>query len=138
MVFLLAVYVMISYIYTVIHSIFVNNTEPKIPDLLKFVIPKVAAHWEIVAYFLEFEASRVEIIEEKHLKNPEKCCREVFIHWLNSNEGVNPKTWETLLKTLNDITELTAVTEQIEKELKQRYFLFVSCVGFNIINMQVL
>ena len=86
---------------------------------MKFVVPKVAAHWEIVAYFLEFETLRVNIIEEKCAKNPEKCCREVFIHWLNSKEGISPKTWNVLLKTLSDITELTAVTEQIEIDIKK-------------------
>ena len=73
----------------------------------------------MVAYYLEFETSRVEIIEEKCFKNPEKCCREVFIHWLNSKEGINPKTWKVLLKTLSDITELTAATEQVEIEIKK-------------------
>ena len=83
------------------------------------MVPKVAAHWEMVAYYLEFETSRVEIIGEKCLKNPEKCCREVFVHWLNSKEGISPKTWEVLLKTLSDITELTAATEQVEIEIKK-------------------
>ena len=91
--------------------------EPKIADLVKVVVPKVAAHWETLAYFLEFDTSRVEIIGEKCFKDPEKCCREMFIHWLNSKEGISPKTWKVLLKTLSDITELTAVTEQIEIDI---------------------
>ena len=98
---------------------FFNHVEPKIKDVVKLVVPKVAAHWETVAYFMEFETSRVKIIEEKYSKNPEKCCREVFIHWLDSKEGVSPKTWEVLLKTLSDITELTAATEQIEIDIKK-------------------
>ena len=60
---------------------------------------------------MEFETSRVKIIEEKCSKNPEKCCREVFIHLLHTKEGINPKTW--------GITELTAVTEQIEIDIKK-------------------
>ena len=82
--------------------------EPKIRDIVKFVVPKVAAHWKTLAYVLEFDTSRVEIIGEKHFRDPEKCCREVFIHWLNSKEGISPKTWGVLLRTLSDITELTA------------------------------
>ena len=93
--------------------------EPKIADLVKVVVPKVAAHWEMLAYFLGFDTSRVEIIGEKRFKDPEKCCREVFIHWVNSKEGISPKTWEVLLKILSDITELTAVTEQIEIDIKK-------------------
>ena len=96
------------------------RVEPKIPDLLKIVVPKVAVHWETVAYFLEFEVPRVEIIGEKFSSNPEKCCRQVLIHWLNSKEGISPKTWEVLLRILKDITDIAAVTEDIEKELQQR------------------
>ena len=86
--------------------------------LLKIVIPKVATHWDTLAYYLDFEISRVELIKEKCFNHPEKCCKEVFIRWLNSKEGINPKTWEVLLNVLKEITDLTAVTEQIEKELK--------------------
>ena len=93
--------------------------EPKIADLVKFVIPKVAAHWEALAYFLEFDTSRIQIIGEKCFRDPEKCCREVFIHWLNSKESISPKTWEVLFKTMSDITELTAITEQIEIDIKK-------------------
>ena len=88
--------------------------------MVKIVIPKVAAHWETLAYFLQFEVPQVDIIREKFSNDPEKCCREVFIRWLNSKEGIKAKTWETLLNTLKEITELTAATEQIEKKLKQR------------------
>ena len=86
--------------------------------LLKIVIPKVATHWDTLAYYLDFEISSVELIKEKYFNNPEKCCKEVFIRWLNSKEGISPKTWEVLLNALKEITDLIAVTEQIEKELK--------------------
>ena len=94
--------------------------EPKIPDLLEIVIPKVANHWDTLAYFLEFEVSRVQIISKQHPNNPEKSCTEVFIYWLTSDEGISPKSWGVLLKTLKKIKKLTAATEQIENELKQR------------------
>ena len=87
--------------------------------LLKIVIPKVATHWDTLAYYLDFEISSVELIKEKCFNNPEKCCKEVFIRWLNSKEGISPKTWEVLLNVLKEITDLTAVTEQIEKELNE-------------------
>ena len=85
--------------------------------LLTFVIPKVAAHWDAIAYRLDFGIQRVEIIKEKCFYNPEKCCKEVFICWLTSKEGISPKTWGILLEVLKEITDLTAVTEQIKKEL---------------------
>ena len=87
--------------------------------LLKVVIPKIAAHWSTLAYFLELNTSRVKIIKKQHPNDPEESCTEVFVHWLNSDEGIHPKTWAVLLKKLKDVTELTAVTEQIEIELSQ-------------------
>ena len=93
--------------------------EPNIADLVKFVVPNVAVHWEILAYFLEFNTSRVHIISEKRFKDPEKCCTELLIYWVNSNEGISPKTWEVLLKTMSDIIELRAVAEQIEMQVKK-------------------
>ena len=88
--------------------------------LLKIVIPKVAIHWDTLAFYLDFEISSVELIKEKRFNNPEKCCKEVFIHWFNSKEGISPKTWEVLLNVLKEIIDLTAVTEQIKKELNKR------------------
>ena len=90
------------------------------PELLKIVIPKIAAHWATVAYFLEFEVPRVEIIRKQYPNDPEESCTEVLVHWLSSDEGIGPKTWGVLLKALKDIKKLTAVTEQVEKELTQR------------------
>ena len=89
--------------------------EPKMPMLLQIIVPKVATQWNKLAYNLDFETYRVKNIKETYSNNPEKCCQEVFEHWLTSTE--DPKTWEILLQTLKKITELTAVTEQIEKEL---------------------
>ena len=73
-----------------------------------------------MAYFLEFEVPRVEIIRKQYPNDPEESCTEVFVHWLSSDEGIGPKTWGVLLKALKNIKKLTAVTEQIEKELTQR------------------
>ena len=73
-----------------------------------------------MAYFLELEVPRVEIIRKQYLNDPEESCTEVFVHWLTSDEGISPKSWGGLLKALKDIKKLTAVTEQIENELFQR------------------
>ena len=88
--------------------------------LLGIVFPKVAAHWDMIAYNLDFKIETVKIIKEKCFNNPEKCCKEVFICWLTSKEGISPKTWGVLLDALNEITDLTAATEQIKKELIQK------------------
>ena len=102
-------------------------------DLLKIVVPKVAAHWNTLAYFLEFDISRVEIIRKQHPNDPEESSAEVFIHWLTSDEGIGPKTWGVLLKSLKEIKKLTAVTEQIEKELKQRWAQIIDLFSFSVV-----
>ena len=89
-------------------------------DLLKIVIPKIAGHWDTLAYFLDFDVWTVETVRKNHPNDSVECCKKVVIHWLTSDEGISPKTWEVLLNALKDIKKLTAVTEQIEKELKQR------------------
>ena len=89
-------------------------------DLLTIVVPKTAAHWDTLAYCLDFEVSRVKIITKQYSNDPETCCKEVFVHWLTSDEGISPKTWGVLIKALKEIKKLTAATEQIEKALKQR------------------
>ena len=97
------------------YGVFLTNIEPEIPDLIKFVIPKIAVEWETVAFLLNFEPERVNRIKVECLNNQAKCCREVFIHWLDSKEGVYPKTWKKLIETLSNITELAAATEKIKK-----------------------
>ena len=106
-----------SYVY---FNTLLIHLDPKLPELLEIVIPKVANYWDTLAHFLEFEVQKVQIISEQHPNDPKESCTEVFAHWLNSDEGIIPKTWGVLLETLKKITELTAVTEQIETELKQR------------------
>ena len=107
--------------YVIMYGVFLTHIEPEIPDLIKFVIPKITADWETVAYFLKFKPARVKMIKEECLNNQEKCCREVFIHWLDSKEGAYPKTWEKLIETLSNITELAAATEKIKEHLEQGY-----------------
>jgi len=49
-------------------------------ELLEIIIPKVAAQWITLAYCLEFEMPRVEIINQQHPNNSEKSGTKVFIH----------------------------------------------------------
>ena len=90
--------------------------------LHQLVIPNVAAQWMVVAEFLEFNQATINIIEEKDRSDPEKCCKEMFWQWLSSDHGVKPKTWSTLIKTLKQIKDLTAVTEEIEEKLKSKFY----------------
>ena len=86
--------------------------------LINMVVPRVAAHWNDVAFNLDFSISTVQIISKKFLNDPVSCCKELFEQWLNSSEGTQPKIWSTLLTSLKQMRHLRAATEEIEKELK--------------------
>ena len=87
-------------------------------QLINIVVPRVTAHWNDVAFNLDFSISTVQIISKKFQNDPMSCCKELFEHWLNSSEGTQPKIWSTLLTSLKKIRHLRAATEEIEKELK--------------------
>ena len=83
--------------------------EPQLHLVLKVVVPKVAAHWVTVAHNLQFDVSRVKIIEQKCRGDPEKCAYELFTYWLQSSEGIGPRSWNTLLHVLNQIPQIKAL-----------------------------
>ncbi|XP_065905175.1 uncharacterized protein [Dysidea avara] len=89
---------------------------PKMGDLVTIVIPKIKAEWEEVAYALYFDSPEVSAIGLKCLWDPKKCCREVFIDWIERGRGISPKTWSELLNRLKKI-ELVKAAEDIFKEL---------------------
>lgn len=84
---------------------------------MKIVVPKIASYWKEVAYSLHYDTTRVKIIQEECKDDLEYCAFELFMHWLQSDEGLEPKSWETLLLVLNEIPELIAVGKSIEREL---------------------
>lgn len=93
--------------------------EPKIGDLFEFVVPKVKAHWEDVAYTaLRYDIPTVEAIQKKHQNDVKKCCQEMFKIWLTTAHGVQPKTWSTFIAQLKKVEELISATELIENKLK--------------------
>ena len=60
----------------------------------KIVIPEVEAHWEDLAYSMDYEIAQVNAIE-KNGKNVGERCSEVFKDWLETPHGCSPKTWES-------------------------------------------
>ena len=87
-------------------------------QLNKFVVPLIMAHWEDAAYnSLHYDIPTVGGIRAKHKNDPKKCCQELFEHWLITHSGVGPKTWEILLKQLEEVPELAASIEKIMEQL---------------------
>ena len=81
------------------------------------MIPKIQAEWEEVAFILQFEIHEVKNIKQNCKEDPRKCCLKLFIDWLETDQGISPKTWATLLDKLGKIPQLTAVTEKIKLKL---------------------
>ena len=92
---------------------------PEIGDICEFVVPKVKAHWEDVAFTaLRFNVPTADGIQSKHQNNVKKCCQELFKIWLTTANGVTPKTWSTLVIQLKKIEELMVPAEEIEERIK--------------------
>ena len=86
--------------------------------LVQFVIPKIKASWEDVAYVLLYDIEDVEGIKAQSQNDVKSCCRRLLTDWLSTSHGAYPKTWATLLKNLRTLEELTAAVDDIEKKLQ--------------------
>lgn len=95
-------------------------------QMMDKVIPRVAAEWKQLAYMLEFDISRVNIIRQKERDDPEACCCELLCEWLSTDHGVGPKTWTTLLTALKQIKKLTSVSNEIEKDLAVQLMMYAT------------
>ena len=98
---------------------------PTMKQLMDKVISRVAAYWEQLAFMLEFDISRVNIIKRKGRDDPESCCYELLCEWLGTDHGMKPKNWTTLLTALKQVKKLTSVTDEIEKDLQTQLIVYV-------------
>ena len=87
--------------------------------LHKIVIHRIAAKWSMVADFLEYSIEFKDLINACCKLDPLECCTYLLHDWLNSDRGVSPKSWCTLIGILRKIKILTATTEKIVNDLKQ-------------------
>ena len=85
-------------------------------NLIDIVVPRIAAKWNTVAHFMDFELPEIKIIREKCREDPEECCTELLERWLQRKSD---RSWEQLLAVFKQVQNLTAVTEKIENDLKQ-------------------
>ena len=85
-------------------------------ELIKTVIPKVKAYWQKLAYAMKYDIAEVDPFDREG-RDVEERCRKMFTNWLTTSHGPTPKTYETLLKYIKKIDNLTAAHEEIKKEL---------------------
>ena len=102
-------------------------------ELISIVIPKIKPQWESLAYCMRYNIQEVE-----GFKADNDCCISLFNSWLSTNHGPKPKTYQTLLKHIKKIDELTAASDEIEKELvKGRANSMLSLRGIDFFLLQV-
>jgi len=85
-------------------------------ELRKFVIPRVKAEWENLAYCMRYKPEEVEAFR-RDSKDLEESCGRLLTDWLTTSHDPKPKTYKNLLKYIKKIDKLTAVSKQIEKDL---------------------
>ena len=85
-------------------------------ELIEIVALKMMAEWESLAYCMRYTAAEVAAFK-KDAKDLKECCRNLFHNWLTTSHGPKPKTYQTLLKHIKKIKNLTAASEAIETEL---------------------
>ena len=82
--------------------------------LNKIVTPRIMSEWRDVAYSMGCPLYRVDAIQMESNNNLRQCCEKLFADWLKTSS--NP-TWKFLLVSIEDVAELTAAAETIQKEL---------------------
>ena len=77
------------------------------------IISTVAPKWRALGDQLDFDefGSKLDAIETKNNKDPEKGCREMFQYWLKGN-GVRPCSWCKLIELLEDC-DFEVLAEQV-------------------------
>ena len=82
----------------------------------KIVIPEVKAHWEDLAYSMDYEIAQVDAIKENGKDVGERCSK-LFKDWLETPHGCSPKTWGKLIERIRDVDELYAAADRIQERL---------------------
>ena len=85
-------------------------------QLLNIVYHKVAAHWDKLAYNLNFDVYEVENIRVNCKHVILDCCFSLLEEWLCTDHG-DPKTWTVLLAAVRKTKQLHVIAMQIEDDV---------------------
>ena len=97
------------YIYTYVDSL--------LEQFITMVVPLIHVQWRVVADYLDYPPTEVQEIDRKW-SEPIQCCKQLFINWYNSGNGVQPCSWEALIAALRH-KRFGDASNYIEKELKK-------------------
>lgn len=80
---------------------------PKMRDLYRLVIKRVAHKWEelCISFALDDDGAQLLAIRRDHIQHGvEKCCLHAILHWLKG-EGKTPVCWNTMITCLKEIEQ---------------------------------
>ena len=100
-------------------------------ELTKIFIPRIKGHWEELAFCMRYSTREVEIFNREG-KSLHKCCEKLFVNWLTTSHGPEPKTYETLLNHIKKIEDLVSESEAIEKELIKGKDKYIYMMFYNV------
>ena len=96
----------------------ITTIVPKMKDLNKLVLDKIAPDWKKMADSLDFDIPVIRSIEKRCLKDDIECCDHVLRDWISSDHGLQPKTWNTFLTALQDTKQFATFATVIEKQFQ--------------------
>ena len=93
---------------------FVLLLAPDMHRLNKIVIPRIKSEWKDVAYSMGYKVHDVNAIERECRHVLKDCCQCLLSDWLTTRHH---PTWRKLLDYIEDVYDLEAAAEEIEKKL---------------------
>ena len=91
-------------------------TEVEMYELMEIISPYVMDKWERLAYCMRYMPGEIQTFR-KDSQDLEECCIKLFSDWITTDHGPVPKTYQTLLNHIKQIKDLTAASEEIERNL---------------------
>ena len=94
----------------------IGNNKPTIKLLMKYK-GEVAPHWSNLGTQLleEKYANKLKIIQKDYPVDSERCCTEMFNHWLDVDTKAS---WNKLIDSLEQIGQ-NSVAEKIKEDIKE-------------------
>ena len=81
------------------------------------ILDEISSRWTEAGDLLGLSPARLEGIEEHRLRNARSCCRDVFIDWIQDNQGSYPVSWEGLICLLMDM-KLTILAKELQSAFR--------------------
>ena len=94
------------------------GAEPSLFDLLRHVVPAIAAQWKMVGRDLGVERKVLNTVQHTE-RSAEGCAMELLAQWLHRAPGTGdqPRTWHSILGTIEMVIG-PGEKERIEAELQ--------------------